>query len=60
MRAYWSFARCAFARGLAYRFNLLLSANNQAVGGVLYSGDQAKKNAANVIFTGINELGDIN
>ena len=24
MRAYWSFARCAFARGLAYRFNLLL------------------------------------
>jgi ABC-2 type transport system permease protein len=24
VRAYWSFARCAFARGLAYRFNLLL------------------------------------
>jgi hypothetical protein len=38
---------------------LLRAANDQAVGGVLYNGNSGLRSQANVVFTGINEVGDI-
>jgi hypothetical protein len=38
---------------------ILDAANNMAVGGVLYNGNKALRDLANVIFTAINEAGDI-
>jgi hypothetical protein len=39
--------------------DILKSADAQAVGGVLWANDKAKRDLANVVFTGINEAGDI-
>jgi hypothetical protein len=39
--------------------DLLLAADAQAVNGVLYNGDTAKRNMANTVFSAINEAGDI-
>ena len=39
--------------------DLLLAADAQAVNGVLYNGDTAKRNKANNVFSAINEAGGI-
>jgi hypothetical protein len=39
--------------------DLLLAADAQAVNGVLYNGDMAKRNQANNVFSAINEVGGI-
>ena len=39
--------------------DLLLAADAQAVNGVLYNGDTAKRNMANNVFSDINEAGGI-
>ena len=38
--------------------DLLLAADAQAVNGVLYNGDAARRKEANDVFSGINESGD--
>jgi hypothetical protein len=38
---------------------LLNAANDRAVNGVLYGGNKALRDAANSVFSGINEAGDI-
>jgi hypothetical protein len=38
---------------------LLQAVNNQAVNGVLYNGNTAKRNQANTVFSAINQTGDI-
>jgi hypothetical protein len=38
---------------------ILQAANARAVNGVLYNGNSTLRNAANTVFTGINEAGDI-
>lgn len=40
-------------------WQILQSANGQAVNGVLYGGDPALRSSANEVFSGINETGDI-
>ena len=39
--------------------DLLLDADAQAVNGVLYNGNQAKRNQANTVFSAINQAGGI-
>src|SRR5262249_961323 len=40
--------------------DLLLACDAQAVNGVLYNGNTAKRNMANTVFSGINQAGGIN
>ena len=39
--------------------DMLLAADAQAVNGVLYNGDKAKRDKANNVFSGINQVGGL-
>ena len=39
--------------------DLLLATNNQAINGVLYGGNAAKRNAANNVYGAVNQAGGI-
>ena len=39
--------------------DLLLATDDQAVGGLLYNGNAARRNEANAVYSAINQAGDI-
>jgi hypothetical protein len=60
----WNVGSCGAAFGVANNtvltvLDLLLATDYRAVDGLLYNGDQVLRNLANIVYSAINEAGDI-